>query len=381
MGTKLEKINISGTTTTPHYYTGMFEYDNTRVLTLIHMDEGMTNVSHTGGTVFTNEYHIKDHLGNVRVAFSPGSTYPNQVNDYYPFGLVSYNYSSGLSSNKYLYNGKELQDDNIGDAKLEWYDYGARFYDPEIGRFTTQDPMTALHTNYTPYHYVFNNPIAYLDPVGLDSIPANNNQSNNNSQSSNTSSSSGTNSQGSSSATNSSGTEPSSDPNTTSTTTSEDPQNPNNFNGTVKHRLEYKLISEPNLSVTAISEHVAQKGSIPVTCTFREDTKKLLSTGFKTPVGELIIGQNMDAKFKPILSLSTFGIDATRTNLLLEVKIPTGKTTSAGLSISINKEEVKNAIRVAVLVLTRMGTPVSAPSVSPGPTLVPSTIPLTGNPF
>jgi|WetSurMetagenome_2_1015567.scaffolds.fasta_scaffold98562_3 hypothetical protein len=136
--------------------------------------------------------------------------------------------------------------------------------------------MTALHTNYTPYHYVFNNPIAYLDPVGLDSIPANNNQSNNNSQSSNTNNSSGTNAQGNSSATNSNSTNPASDPNTTGTTTSEDPQNSNSTTNnvpTVKHRLKYNLVSEPNLSVTAISDHVAQEGNGVVTYTFREGTK------------------------------------------------------------------------------------------------------------
>ena len=165
MGTKLEKINISGTTITPHYYTGLFEYDNARVLTLIHMEEGMVNVSHTGGTLYTNEYHIKDHLGNVRVAFSPGPTYPNQVNDYYPFGLISSTQSSG--TNKYLYNGKELQKDSFGDAKLEWYDYGARFYDPQIGRWNTLDPLAESSRRWSPYNYGSDNPISFIDPDGM----------------------------------------------------------------------------------------------------------------------------------------------------------------------------------------------------------------------
>ncbi|HPS89445.1 MAG TPA: RHS repeat-associated core domain-containing protein [Methanosarcina vacuolata] len=167
MGIKLEKINISGTTTTPHYYAGMFEYDNARVLTLIHMDEGMVNVSHTSGTIYTNEFHIKDHLGNVRVAFSPGSPYPNQVNDYYPFGLISSTQNSG--TNKYLYNGKELQDDSFGDAKLEWYDYGARLYDPQIGRWMVVDPLTEKSRKWSPYTYGKDNPMRFIDPDGNSS--------------------------------------------------------------------------------------------------------------------------------------------------------------------------------------------------------------------
>ena len=48
-----------------------------------------------------------------------------------------------------------------------WYDYGARFYDPAIGRFTTQDPLASEFTSWTPYHYVHNNPILLIDPTGM----------------------------------------------------------------------------------------------------------------------------------------------------------------------------------------------------------------------
>ena len=44
----------------------------------------------------------------------------------------------GLSSvtdkeNPYLYNGKEFEDD----CDLNWYHYGARYYDPQLGRWHT----------------------------------------------------------------------------------------------------------------------------------------------------------------------------------------------------------------------------------------------------
>jgi RHS repeat-associated protein len=67
--------------------------------------------------------------------------------------------------NDYLYNGKELQTDH----GLDWYDYGARFYDAQIGRFFTQDRFAEKYFNLSPYQYAANNPIGNIDING-DSI-------------------------------------------------------------------------------------------------------------------------------------------------------------------------------------------------------------------
>ncbi|MBN2423476.1 MAG: RHS repeat-associated core domain-containing protein [Calditrichaceae bacterium] len=46
------------------------------------------------------------------------------------------------------------------------YYFGARYYDPEIARWLTIDPMTNKAPDMTPYHYTHNNPINRIDPDG-----------------------------------------------------------------------------------------------------------------------------------------------------------------------------------------------------------------------
>ncbi len=116
------------------------------------------------GSLVEFHYNLKDHLGNTRVDFDKNGI--NQQIDYYPFGMA-FNSSLG-GNNKYLYNGKEIQDEELGGVNLDWYDYGARFYDPMIGRWNSPDPLAEYYFNMTPYHYVFNNPIRFIDLFGLD---------------------------------------------------------------------------------------------------------------------------------------------------------------------------------------------------------------------
>lgn len=88
-----------------------------------------------------------------------------QQDDYYPFGLTFNSYQRENSTiNQFLYNGKEKQDE-LG---LDWLDYGARMYDNLIGKWLAIDPLVDKFLDFSPYNYVFNNPIRLFDPDGMD---------------------------------------------------------------------------------------------------------------------------------------------------------------------------------------------------------------------
>jgi RHS repeat-associated protein len=104
-------------------------------------------------------YHINDHLGTCRVVID----HQGQViraQDYFPFGLTLRSLNN--KKTRFSYTGKEL--DTAGG--LGWFYFGARYYDPGIGRFISVDPLADKYWGWSPYVYGLDNPLSYFDPDG-----------------------------------------------------------------------------------------------------------------------------------------------------------------------------------------------------------------------
>ena len=132
-------------------------------------DEGYAQATEYSGNAsqdnFTFYYYDRDHLGSIRQVIKAGSSGSVvQSMNYYPFGaqLCDGTTDSEVQSRKY--NGKEL-DRMHG---LNTYDYGARQYNPVLGRWDRVDPLCEKYYDVSPYGYCQNNPVMYFDPDGLE---------------------------------------------------------------------------------------------------------------------------------------------------------------------------------------------------------------------
>jgi RHS repeat-associated protein len=136
----------------------------------------------TSGGEYLYEYSLKDHLGNLKVACRCGDpkrdeagliitgTEPLrnvQENHYDPWGMslgTPPDQKQANLNNRYQYNGKEI----VEDFDIALYEYGFRWYDSQIARFSSVDPLANDYVYKTSYDYSENRPIDGFDLDGLE---------------------------------------------------------------------------------------------------------------------------------------------------------------------------------------------------------------------
>jgi len=215
-GKKVAKtVNIASRNTinyTVDYLDG-YQYESGKLL-FFPTAEGYVKYTNGVSNPFDYVFNYTDHLGNIRLSYGinpeTGMLTKIEENNYYPFGLKHRSYNTeakiivkhqpiegfetgsfgklmvqktdvlaeemerpplSTNSNPEFYSGynykfqnKEWQDE----LSLNLYDFNARLYDPASVRTPIQDPLSEKFYSTTPYSFLNNNPIRFIDPDGRE---------------------------------------------------------------------------------------------------------------------------------------------------------------------------------------------------------------------
>ena len=90
------------------------------------------------------------------------------ISDYSPFGVQLSERTISSDGYRYGFNSMEKDDEIKGNGNS--YDFGARMHDPRVGRFLSVDAHSSKYVGLSPYNFVANNPLIYVDPDGNDIV-------------------------------------------------------------------------------------------------------------------------------------------------------------------------------------------------------------------
>jgi len=157
-GKRIQVTENSATTT--YIYLGLnvlYEENTTGTAVYIYGPTGRLAKRTTIDNESETYYYHTDHLGSTRLVTDQSKAVVTDAT-YKPFGE-----STATGEESYLYTGKEKDTTGL-------YYYGARYYDPEVGRFITRDTLAGrkvVPQSLNRYTYCLNNPMKFVDPAGL----------------------------------------------------------------------------------------------------------------------------------------------------------------------------------------------------------------------
>lgn len=162
------RVSSSDGTTETYYPTGAYNIAGTTPTKHITANGNtIATVTGTGATASIN-YINTDHLTGTNIA-TDTSGVQQEALDYFPYGTIRIDEKVGTFSEQRKYAGHEFD-------SASWLSYqGARYYDPSIGKFISEDPFMSsvpeqIMTDpqrFNTYSYARNNPINRFDPTGL----------------------------------------------------------------------------------------------------------------------------------------------------------------------------------------------------------------------
>jgi RHS repeat-associated protein len=92
----------------------------------------------------------------------------SSLKDYHPFGMVMPERNFSSAEYSFGFNGQEKDDELKGSENS--YDFGARIFDPRLGRWLSVDPLQIKYPGWSPYHFGFCSPIIIIDPDGRENV-------------------------------------------------------------------------------------------------------------------------------------------------------------------------------------------------------------------
>ncbi|MBI1307407.1 MAG: hypothetical protein GC181_12455 [Bacteroidetes bacterium] len=136
-------------------------------------------------------YELANHLGNVLVVITDKKVAVGSVSnpidyfmaeitsisDYYPclpagkafgMGISETGYAAPEGGYRFGFNGMEKDDEVNGYGNS--LDFGARIYDSRLGRWLSRDPLQKKYASLSPYNFVSNKPINFIDPNGMEIV-------------------------------------------------------------------------------------------------------------------------------------------------------------------------------------------------------------------